>query len=185
MLRRCRPRGALARPRCLHGRQLASLLCISTKTLSTLSLSLPLPSPALSKPAPAASINAAAAGAPSPPLFPCLQSSFAQAGNTFDFSGLRRRLHPISSLHRRCRCLAVAVGRRRGMPSAHVARRATGCSWPCRWPGAAMDKPGQPLSTATGSRWPSPAAPCSTIVRMKMKDACSNKGKGKDLARKL
>ena len=151
MHRNCSPRVALARPRCLHGRQLASLLCISTETFSTLSLSLPLLSPALSKPAPAAAINAAAAGAPSPPLFPCLQSSFAQAGNTFEFSGLRRRLHPISSLHRRCRCLAVAVGRRRGMPSAHVARRATGCSWPCRWPGAAAATPCRVLPAAAGS----------------------------------
>ena len=142
----------------------------SSPALSTLSLSLPLPSPALSKPAPAAAINAAAAGASLPPLFPCLQSSFAQAGNTFEFSGLRRRLHPISSLRRRCHCLAVAVGRRRGMPSAHVARRATGCSWPCRWPGAVANNPGRPLSAAVGSRWSSPAAPCSAIVRMKMKD---------------
>ena len=132
-----------------------SLLCISTETLSTLSLSLPLPSPALSKQAPAAAINATAVGAPSPPLFPCLQSSFAQAGNTFDFSGLRRHLHPISSLRRRCRCLAVAAGHHRDMPPTHMAERATGYSWPCRWSGVAANKLGWPLHTAVGSRWPS------------------------------
>jgi len=115
-------------------------------------------------------MNAAAAGAPSSPLFPCLQCSSAQAGNTFDLSSVRRCLHPSSSLCRRCRCLTVAAGHRRGMPPAHV------CSWPFRWPGTAMDKPGRPLSAAASSRWPSPADHNPALLHVCVEEDAKDRG---------
>ena len=41
-----------------------------------------------------------------------------------------------------------------------------GCSWLCRWPGAAADKPGRPLSAAAGSRWPSPASHSPALLHV-------------------
>jgi len=51
-----------------------------------------------------------------------------------------------------------------------------GCSWPCRWPGAATDKPGRPLSTAAGSRWPSPAGHSPALLHVCVEEDAKDRG---------
>ena len=62
------------------------------------------------------------------------------------------------------------------MGSYAMARRDIGCSWPCRWLGAAAYKPGRPLSAAASSRWPSPAGHSPALLQVCVEEEAKDRG---------
>ena len=103
MDRNCSPRVALARPRCLHGRQLASLLCISTETRA------PLPSPLSPSPFPIGRRHPAPLLLLPPAALPAAAGhSRAAVGHRATSSPCCLVLQPVALSHSRSRPLSAA-----------------------------------------------------------------------------